>query len=128
MNDIVIRKIKEAVFEISGAGNLGGRSNMKFNIYLNAMQDVAIMHEDGKVIIAYNSGDEHVVAKSIKDIVAFLGTCKVEVSLDEDTRELLEHHQEFENISANKIESLRAIKSNDVGVAPNFNKRSEERR
>lgn len=122
MNDIVIRKIKEAAFEISGADNLGGRSNMKFNIYLNAMQDVAIMHEDGKVIIAYNSRDEHVVAKSIKDIVAFLGTCKVEVSLDEDTRGLLEHHQEFENISANKIESLRAIKSNDVGVTPNFNK------
>ena len=122
MNDIVIRKIKEAAFEISGTDNLGGRSNMKFNIYLNAMQDVAIMHEDGKVIIAYNSGDEHVVAKSIKDIVAFLGTCKVEVSLDEDTRGLLERHQEFENISANKIESLRAIKSDDVGVTPNFNK------
>ena len=121
MSDIVIRKIREAAYEISGVSNLGGRSNMKFNIYLNAMQDVVIMHEDGNVIISYSNKDEHVVAKSIRDIVGFLGTCKGEVSLDEDTRELLEHYQEFENASANKIESLRAIKSNDASVTPDFN-------
>ena len=121
MSDIVIRKIREAAYEISGVSNLGGRSNMKFNIYLNAMQDVVIMHEHGNVIISYSNKDEHVVAKSIRDIVGFLGTCKGEVSLDEDTRELLEHYQEFENASANKIESLRAIKSNDASVTPDFN-------
>ena len=122
MNNIVIRKIRETEYEISGVSNLGGRSNMKFNIYLNAMQDVVIMHENGNVIISYNNKDEHVIAKSIKDIVGFLGTCKGEVSLDEDTCELLEHHQEFENASANKIESLRAIKSNDASMITDFNK------
>lgn len=122
MSDIVIKKIREATFEISGTGNLGGRSGMKFNIYLNAMKDVVIGHENGNVIISYNNRDEFVEAKSIKDIVCILLTCKAEVSLDDDTQGLLDRHQEFESVSASKIELLRAIKSNDERVTPDFEK------
>lgn len=122
MNNIVIRNIRKMTYEISGVGNLGGRYTMKFSIYLNAMKDVVVMHEDGNVIISYNNKDEHIVAKSINDIVGFLETCKAEVFLDENTSELLKNYQEFENASTNKIETLRAIKSNDSSVSPGFNK------
>lgn len=121
MSDIIIKKIREEAYEISGVGNLSGRASMKFNIYLNAMKDVDITQENGNVIVTYNNEDEYIVAKSIKDMVGFWGTCKAEVSLDVNTQGLLNCHQEFESASANKIESLRAIKSNDASVTSGFN-------
>lgn len=122
MSDIFIEKVQEDTFEISGIDKLGGRSGMKFNIYLNAMKDVVIKNEGGRIIISYSNKDEHIEAKSIKDIAAFLETCKAKISFDKTTQKLLDGLQKFESASANRIESLRAIKSNDGSMESDFEK------
>lgn len=120
MSEIRILKAQESIFEVSGLDALSGRAAMKFNIYLNAMKDATIKNEDGRARICYSNEDEYIEAKSIKDIIAFLETCKAEVSLDDDTRNLLDRYQELETSSINRVEALRAIKTNDESAQHSF--------
>ena len=42
MSDIVIKAVDENVFIVEGISQIVGRQMMKFNIFLNALQDVVI--------------------------------------------------------------------------------------
>lgn len=95
---------------------------MKFNIYLNAMKNVVVKSENGSIIISFNNIDGPEEAKSIKDIIVFLETCKAVVFFDENIQDLLDGHQKSESALANRIEILRAIKSNDESMKPDFEK------
>lgn len=120
MSDVIIKRVENDVFQIQGINELGGRSEMKLNIYLNALRDVVINKDNDNFVITYVNKEEHLLARCIQDIVVFLKTCKANVLLDADTEQLLIRQKEFESASADKIESLRAIKANNQSIKSDY--------
>ena len=122
MSNINIKKIDENRYRLQGVEQLGGRYGMKLNIYLNAMKDTSIVRNTDSVDIVYVLPDQHVIAKSLRNVVEFLESCRASVDTDTATALVLSEQERFEQCFASRVESLKAIKAEDASVKAGYEK------
>lgn len=120
MSNITLHKIDKNTFQLGGALRLAGRTPMKLNIYINAIQDVDIRKTEEDIEMSFRDSDEFVIATALCDLISFLETCDVQIDLDCDTERMINMLERFQNESRARTETLKAIKCEDSSVSERF--------
>ena len=119
MSTITLRQVSDRVFAIDGCAALSGRQTMKFNIYLNSLENIAIDRSDS-ICITVNLGDQFAIAKLLEGIIAFLEKQSCEVHTDDAVSTLLNNGAQQITESETVLDALKQIKADSVSAEPGY--------
>lgn len=109
MSDMIIRKIDQNIFVIDGIAQLSGRQAMKFNIFINGLQNVKVSRKENEVNLSYCINEKILVAKSIRTIVEHFAKNGIDVKKDEGVIQYLSDLYSEEEERINTLSRLAEI-------------------
>lgn len=120
MSDIYITQANDTSFEMKGCSDISGRHIMKLNIYLNSIPNVQVERAAESIIIIYGNSDSFAISKSIRGLIEFLNKLSCTITLDENTKRLVEDITTHEADTVATTSKLRDIKKHAVEGQPDF--------
>ena len=111
---MIIKKINSNKYLIEGTNELSSRQMIKFNIFLNLLNDVSIEKYETSVLLEYVINEKNYLSKSIEGIVCHIEKYGINISIDADVSKLIREQKEFQRERISTLDRLKSIKDETI--------------